>query len=219
MTTKKPTDAELARRVSILTAEHASLQAQRGSTQAETLVRQGLYLTVASAALVSLGLVAQAIGFSRDFFIVAMCALVAVLILGIVTLTRQTNADAEDMMYVLAMNRIRGAYAALDAEAAADFVVSTHDDPEGAFITYYPFASRRNTIFASALMFLTIVNGGIAGLLAGTISAVAGGPLVMSVIIGAAAAAVAIVLALLAVLLGYRTTEREHVPRYPSPPA
>ena len=219
MTTRKPTDAELARRVSILTAEHASLQAQRGSTQAETLVRQGLYLTVASAVLVSLGLVAQAIGFSRDFFIVAVCALVAVLILGIVTLTRQANADAEDMMYVLAMNRIRGAYAAIDPEAAAEFVVSAHDDPEGAFITYYPFASRRNTIFASALMFLTIVNGGIAGLLAGTISAVAGGPLVMSVIIGAAAAAVAIVLALLAVLLGYRSTEREHVPRYPSPPA
>jgi hypothetical protein len=123
------------------------------------------------------------------------------------------------MMYVLAMNRIRGAYAAVDADVAAEFVVSAHDDPEGAFVTYYPFASRRNTIFASALMFLTIVNGGIAGLLAGTISAVAGGPLVMSVIIGAVAATVAIVLALLAVLLGYRTTERVHVPRYPSPPA
>ena len=219
MSTRKPTEAELARRLSILTAEHASLQAQRGSTQAETLVRQGLYLTVASAVLVSLGLVAQAIGFSRDFFIVAVCALAAVLILGIVTLTRQANADAEDIMYVLAMNRIRGAYAAIDSGVVAEFVVSVHDDPEGAFVTYYPFGSRRNTIFASALMFLTIVNGGIAGLLAGTISAVAGGPLVMSVIIGAVAAAVAIVLALLAVFFGFRRTEREHVPRYPSPPA
>jgi len=217
--TRKPTDAELARRVSMLTAEHASLQAQRGSTQAETLVRQGLYLTVASAVLVSLGLVAQAIEFNRDFFIVAVCALAAVLILGVVTLVRQTNADAEDMMYVLALNRIRGAYAALDPAVADDFVVSTHDDPAGAFITYYPFASRRNTVFASALMFLTIVNGGIAGLLAGTISAIAGGSLTVSVIIGAIAAAVAIVLVMLAVLLGYRRTEREHVPRYPSPPA
>ncbi len=217
MSTGKPTEAELARRVSILTAEHASLQAQRGSTQAETLVRQGLYLTVASAVLVSLGLVAQAIGFSRDFFIVAVCALAAVLILGIVTLTRQANADAEDIMYVLAMNRIRGAYAAMDPDVAVEFVVSAHDDAEGAFVTYYPFGSRSNTIFASALMFLTIVNGGIAGLLAGTISAVAGGPLIMSVIIGAVAAAVAIVLVLFAVFLGFRRTEREHVPRYPSP--
>lgn len=217
VTTRKPTETELTRRVSILASEHASLQAQRGSTQAETLVRQGLYLTVASAVLVSLGLVAQAIGFSRDFFIVAVCALAAVLILGIVTLARQANADAEDIMYVLAMNRIRGAFAAIDPEAEAEFVVSAHDDPEGAFVTYYPFASRRNTILASALMFLTIVNGGIVGLLAGMISAVAGGALLVSVIVGAATAVVAIVLVLLAILLGFRRTQREHVPRYPSP--
>ncbi|CAN5366517.1 hypothetical protein BH10ACT7_BH10ACT7_30310 [soil metagenome] len=214
--TKKVTDAELARRVSILTAEHAGLQAQRGSTQAEILVRQGLYLTVASAVLVSLGLVAQAIGFSRDFFIVATCALAVLLILGIVTLTRQANADAEDIMYVLALNRIRGAYAAIEPEVAAEFILSTHDDPEGAFVTYYPFASRRNTVFASASMFLTIVNGGIAGLLAGTISALAGGGLIVSVIVGVVIAAIAIVLVLLAILLGFRRTQREHVPRYPS---
>lgn len=217
--TRKPTDAELARRVSILTAEHASLQAQRGSTQAEVLVRQGLYLTVASAVLVSLGLVAQAIGFSRDFFIVAVCALAVLVLLGIVTLTRQSNADAEDIVYVLAMNRIRGAYAALDPEVADEFIVSAHDDSEGAFRTYYPFADRRSILFASASMFLTIVNGGVAGLLAGTISAVAGGTLIMSVIIGVIAGTAAILLAGLAALVGYRLTKRVHVPRYPSPPA
>jgi hypothetical protein len=217
--TRKPTDAELARRVSMLTAEHASLQAQRASTQAEVLVRQGLYLTVASAVLVSLGLVAQAIGFSRDFFIVAVCALAGVVLLGIVTLTRQANADAEDIVYVLAMNRIRGAYAALDPAVADEFIVSAHDDSTGAWLTYYPFAARRNIVFASASMFLTIVNGGVTGLLAGTISAVAGGSLIMSVFIGVGAGVVAIVLAGLAALLGYRLTQRVHVPRYPSPPA
>ncbi len=216
--TRKLTDAELARRVSILTAEHASLQAQRGSTQAEVLVRQGLYLTVTSAVLVSLGLVAQAIGFSRDFFIVAVCALAGVVLLGIVTLTRQANADAEDMMYVLAMNRIRGAYAALDPGVAAEFIVSAHDDSEGAFVTYYPFAVRRNFVFAAASTFLTIVNGGVTGLLAGTISAVAGGSLFMSVIIGLGAGVAAILLTGLAALLGFRLTKRVHVPRYPSAP-
>ncbi len=202
----------------MLTAEHASLQAQRGSTQAEILVRQGLYLTAASAVLVSLGLVAQAIEFSHDFFVIAVCALGGVVLLGIVTLTRQANADAEDIVYVLAMNRIRGAYAALDPEVEAEFIVSAHDDSEGAWATYYPFAVRRNIVFASASMFLTIVNGGITGLLAGTISALVGGSFIVSVVIGVSAGLVAILLAGLAALLGYRLTQRVHVPRYPSSP-
>lgn len=214
----KPSDAEFQRRLAILTAEHASLQAQRGSTQAEVLVRQGLYLTVASAVLVSLGLVAQAIGFDRDFFIVAVSALAAVLLLGVVTLLRQLNADAEDIMLVLAMNRIRGAYAAIEPGVEAEFLVSTHDDSEGAFKTYYPFAARNSSLFAAASTFLTIVNGGIAGLLAGSVSALAGAGLVPSVVIGVTAGGAVILLAFVAILLGYRLTKRVHIPRYPSPP-
>lgn len=44
--------------------------------------------------LVSLGLVAQAIGFSRGFFVIAVCALAVVALLGFQTLMRQGNADA-----------------------------------------------------------------------------------------------------------------------------
>lgn len=218
MAESKPTEAQLARRVSMLTAEHASLQAQRNSTQAEVLVRQGLYLTLASAVLVSLGLVAQAIGFSRDFFVVAICALAVVVLLGFFTLVRQGNADAEDIMYVLAMNRIRGAYAALDPAVAHEFLASRHDDMRGAFLTYYFFGERRNTVVASAAVFLTIVNAGVLGLLGGAVTALAGGGLVLAVVVGAVAAAAGFVAVIYATWRGFRYTMDAVDTRYPSPP-
>ena len=212
----KPTDAELARRLSMLTTEHSNLQSQRNSTQAEVLVRQGLYLTLASAVLVSLGLVAQAIGFSRDFFIVAICTLAAVALLGAFTLVRQVNADAEDVMYVLAMNRIRGAYVAMDPTVAPELLASPHDDLTGAMGTYYFFGDRWNTVVASAAMFLTIVNAGIIGLLAGAITGLADGDVALSVTLGIVAALLSVLIVIVWVGAGYRHTQRAHVPRYPT---
>lgn len=218
MADRKPSDAELARRVSMLTAEHASLQAQRGSTQSEVLVRQGLYLTFASAVLVSLGLVAQAIGFQRDFFVIAICALGVVALLGFFTLMRQGNADAEDMALVLAMNRVRGAYVALDPALEPEFMASPNDDVPGAMRTYYPFQDRSNVVFASAAMFLTIVNSGIVGLIGGAVVAVSGGGLGLAVGIGLGATVLAILGFVSWLGLGYRHTQRSNQPRYPSPP-
>lgn len=201
----------------MLTAEHASLQAQRASTQSEVLVRQGLFLTLAGAVLVSLGLVAQAIGFSDGFFVIAVCALAVVALLGFQTMLRQGNADAEDIMYVLAMNRIRGAYAELDPEVAAAFMASTHDDHPGAYRTYYFFGERRTVVAASAAIFLTIVTSGVVGLLGGSIAALAGAGLGISVGIGCVAALLSLTGVLAWTMISFRTAQRIHTPRYPSP--
>lgn len=213
----KPTEGQLSRRVQILTAEHAALQTQRASTQSEVLVRQGLFLTFAGAVLVSLGLVAQAVGFSRDFFVIAVCALAVVALLGVQTLIRQGNADAEDMMYVLAMNRIRGAYADLEPEVAGAFLASTHDDHPGAFHTYYFFGERRNVVVASAAIFLTIVTSGIVGLLGGSIAGLAGAAVGVAVAAGVVAALLAFTGMLLWTARTFKAAQRIHVPRYPSP--
>lgn len=201
----------------MLTAEHASLQAQRASTQSEVLVRQGLFLSLAAAVLVSLGLVAQAIGFSDGFFVIAVCALAVVALLGFQTMLRQGNADAEDIMYVLAMNRIRGAYAELDPEVASAFLASTHDDHAGAYRTYYFFGERRTVVPASAAIFLTIVTSGVVGLLGGSIAALAGAGLGLSVAIGTMAALLSLLGVLTWTMVGFRTMQRDNTPRYPSP--
>jgi hypothetical protein len=201
----------------MLTAEHAGLQTQRASTQSEVLVRQGLFLTFAGAVLVSLGLVAQAIGFTEDFFVIAVCALAVVALLGFQTLLRQANADAEDIMYVLAMNRIRGTYVELDPGVAPAFLASTHDDHPGAYLTYYFFGDRRNVVFASAAIFLTIVTSGVVGLLAGSISALAGAGLGGAVAIGSAAAVLSLLGVLAWTMIGFKSVQRRNTPRYPSP--
>ena len=113
---------------------------------------------------------AQAIGFSHDFFVIAVCALGGVVLLGIVTLTRQANADAEDIVYVLAMNRIGAPTPRWIPVGPNHRPRTTIPEAHG---QYYPFEAGENIVFASASMFLTIVNGGITGLLAGTISALA----------------------------------------------
>lgn len=200
----------------MLTAEHASLQAQRASTQSEVLVRQGLFLTFTSAVLVSLGLVAQAIGFTRDFFVVAVCGLAVLALLGFQTLLRQSNADAEDIMYVIAMNRIRGAYTELDPDVGDAFLASTHDDHAGAYATYYFFGLRRNVVAASAAIFLTCVTAGIVGLLAGSIAALLGAGLGMAVAIGGGGVALAVLGVLIWTGTNFRSMQRLNTPRYPS---
>jgi hypothetical protein len=215
---RKPTDAELARRVSMLTAEHASLQAQRASTQSEILVRQGLFLTFAGVILVSLGLVAQAIGFTDAFFVIAVCTLAVVALLGFQTLLRQSNADAEDIMYVIAMNRIRGAYVELDEAVSPAFLTSSHDDHAGAYRTYYFFGMRRTVVPASAAIFLTIVTSGVVGLLGGSISALTGAGLGQSVAIGCGSAVASLLGVLIWTGVGFRRMQRINTPRYPSPP-
>jgi hypothetical protein len=217
VTERKQSADELARRVAMLTAEHSSLQSQRGVVQSEILTRQSLFLTVASAVLVSLGLVGTAIGFNREFLVISVCSLAVVWLLGILTLVRQLNADAEDYVFVIAMNRIRGAYFDLDPSLQEEFLTSHHDDPVGAGRTYNALGgSDLASIAGGAAMFLAIVDSGVLGLLVGAVIGLSGGPLWLSVAIGVVSGIVALVT--ISAIAGRRYIRglQVHKPRRPS---
>ena len=218
MAVAKRSEGELNRLVSMLTAEQSSLQSQRGVVQSEVLVRQGLFLTLVGTALVSLGLVAGAIGFTRGFFVVAICTLTVVAVLGVFTLARQVNADGEDYMFVLALNRIRGAYVELEPSISDHLLMSWHDDQAGAMRTYsFLGISSASSIIAMAAVFLGVVNAGIFGLLAGAVTGVASAPLWLSVLVGVVVGVLVVVLTAVWINHDVARALRIHKPRNPSP--
>jgi hypothetical protein len=155
-------------RAQLLATEHWSLLASRSTTQSEVLTRISIFLTLVSAGLVSLALVGQATGFSDAFGIFAVAVLAVVSLIGILTQMRVANVGFEDLMYVLAMNRLRAAYVELDPGLAPFLMASRHDDRAGSVHSYDFFGTRRDfsQVAGSSMMLIIAVNSAMIGLLA-----------------------------------------------------
>ncbi|WP_434317285.1 hypothetical protein [Leifsonia sp. P73] len=158
-----------------LATEHWSLLASRSTTQNEVLTRISILLTLMSAALVSIALVGQATAFAGIFPAFADALLGLVVVVGVLTQVRVTNVSMEDLMYVLAMNRLRAEYVRLAPEVARALSTSWHDDREGVSHTYYFLGRRdRSQVIGSSMMFTFVVNGALVGLFVGVLLATSG---------------------------------------------
>jgi hypothetical protein len=89
-------DVPEAVRVQILATEHWSLLASRNITYSAIFSRTSILLTVVSAAVVALALVAQATGFDDDFHEFALLVLPVALFIGVATYIRIIDARLED---------------------------------------------------------------------------------------------------------------------------
>jgi hypothetical protein len=76
----------------------------------EALNRATVFLTVLSASIVALALLADATGFGPQTTRLALVLLPVVLLLGIATYVRLVRINTEEYQLVLAMNRLRHAY-------------------------------------------------------------------------------------------------------------
>ncbi|WP_311258748.1 hypothetical protein [Microbacterium sp. WCS2018Hpa-9] len=171
----RESDAVLGRRAQLLATEHWGLLAARSTAQSEVLSRITIFLTLVSAGLVTIGLLGQASGF-RGWFGGASLAILAFLaLIGFMTQVRVMNVSEEDMMYVVAMNRVRGAYVDLDPVVADVFLASPYDDQLGMKRTYSFLRPRSVSILlGSSVMLLIVVNACVAGLLVAS-AIIAGG--------------------------------------------
>jgi hypothetical protein len=164
------TDAQKSLRAQMLATEHWSLLASRSTTQSEVLTRIAIFLTLVSAGLVTLGVLGNATQFRGWFGVAAIGVLLLLVLLGVVTQLRVFNVGVEDLAYVIAMNRLRGAYLDLDPGIERYFLMGTTDDGPGIAKTYYPFASRdRTQVLASSMMLMLIVNTALSGLFVGVL--------------------------------------------------
>src|SRR5262245_60331231 len=103
-------------RTQILATEHWSLLATRSMIWNEAFSRASMFLTVVSAAMVALALVAQATAFGQDFRVFALVVLPIVLLVGLGTYSRLTAINEQDLWLVIGMNRLRHAYTELAPE-------------------------------------------------------------------------------------------------------
>jgi hypothetical protein len=214
------TDAQKSLRAQMLATEHWSLLASRSTTQSEVLTRIAIFLTLVSAGLVTLGVLGNATEFRGWFGLAALGVLLLLMLLGIITQLRVFNTATEDLAYVLAMNRLRGAYLDLDPGIERYFLMGTTDDGPGIERTYYPFARRdRTQVFASSMMVMLVVNTALIGLFTGALIYALTSSAGWSLAVGAVIAAAAF---LFWMLWGYRSfvlVMRSHVPLRRAPGA
>src|SRR5215469_14392961 len=119
-------------RAQILATEHWSLLASRSMTWNEVFSRVSMFVTVLSAAVVALALMAQVTAFGPAFRLFALL----VLLVGLATLIRLAEDNTEECGLVIGMNRLRHAHLELAPELAPYFVTSQHDDEAGILRSY-----------------------------------------------------------------------------------
>ena len=186
----------------ILTTEHWSLLSARSLVYNEAFSRAGMFLAFLSMSFVALGLVGPAMTFSRDFLLLAAVILFFDLVIGLGTLGRIVNANAEDFRAIAGMNRIRHGYVEMAQAVAPYFVTSIHDDMRGILVTYGGAEIRRGV--AGLAIGLTTT----AGMVGTTVSLVAGvlaGVLTLALV---GSAPLAVLLAALAGLALFAATAR-----------
>jgi hypothetical protein len=120
----------------LLAAEHWSLIAARSLVWNEAQSRATVFLTLLSAAIVALALLADATGFGTGTTTAALVLLPVVFLLGIAAYVRLVQINVEEFQLVLAMNRLRHGYLDLEPGLARYLTASAHDDERGVFATY-----------------------------------------------------------------------------------
>lgn len=174
-------------RVQILATEHWSLLATRQLAWTEAFSRAGIFLTVLSAAVVALALVAQT-GDGRDFTLFAVVLLPVVLFLGVATFFRLGAINQEDIWLVAGMNRLRRGYLDIAPDLEPYFVTGSHDDRAGLLRTVGLDGTFRRPVplqvIVSTPVIVAVLNAVIAGVLSGIGARAAGLSTAATIVLG-----------------------------------
>jgi hypothetical protein len=145
-----------------LTTEHFTLQGARSQTMSESSARASVYVFSVSSSLVALGFIGQGSDFGDVFNAFALTVLPTVYLLGAVTFVRLVECGAEDLLYGMAINRIRNYYKQLAGEEADLFLLSGHDDAAGVFANMGLAPENRSPLFAFSTA-VAVINGVVGG--------------------------------------------------------
>jgi hypothetical protein len=182
--------ASPALRLQILTTEHWSLLSTRSLSWNESFSRASTFLSVLSGAVVALALVAQATAFGDGFVTFALLILPVVLFVGVASFGRLVAINREDVGWVVGMNMLRHADLEMAPELRDSFITGSNDDETGVMATYG--ATPGPGSFAHVLVttpgMLAVINGAVAGILAGTVALRLGSVMLGAVALGLAVA-------------------------------
>jgi hypothetical protein len=120
----------------ILGTEHWNLLATRSLIWNEAMSRATVFLTVLSASIIALALLADATGFGSQTTTLALVLLPVVFLLGLAAYARLVQINTEEFQLVLAMNRLRRAYLEIEPGLERYLTTGHHDDERGVIATY-----------------------------------------------------------------------------------
>src|SRR6188472_1013020 len=173
-------------RAQILATEHWSLLAARDVTYRAVFSRAAIFLTVVSATVVALALVARATEFGDGFTAFALLVLPVALFVGVATYIRLIEARIDDFWLLSGMNRIRHAYLEISPGLEQYFVTGHHDDEQGLYETYGPGTrSRSYRLIGETSTLVAVITAALAGAVVGLVANAAGTGSELSLFIGA----------------------------------
>ncbi|MDG4825103.1 hypothetical protein O7635_24920 [Asanoa sp. WMMD1127] len=195
-------------RTQILATEHWSLLATRNLAWSESFNRASWFVTVLSAAVVSLALVADSSEFGAGFRVFALLLISLLIMIGVATVVRLVSLNSEDVELVVGMNRLRRGYLDLAPELEQYFVTSPHEDFAGIMQTYGGARSRLPTaqFVTSIPLLLSVIVAALVGALAGLVADSLGAATALAVAIGVVAALAALATLTLIVVRQARRT-------------
>ncbi|MCI0582074.1 MAG: hypothetical protein L0227_04120 [Chloroflexi bacterium] len=189
----EPRDA--ARLLQILIAEHASLTAMRTQSQSEMASRATMFVAALSGGLVAISFIAQATRFGPESKAFDLTILTVLLFVGVATFVRTLDLNADDVRWVAALNRLRGAYIELEPASSRYLVTARADDAEGIQATINPGRSIHPIYgLAATPGLIAVIDGVIGGAIAGVISTVIAPSIDISAILAIGALGFAVVL-------------------------
>jgi hypothetical protein len=176
-------------RAQLLATEHWSLLATRSLIWNEIFTRASMFITVLSAAVVALALVAQATAFGPGFRVFALLVLPIVLLVGLATILRLDGDITDDLGLMMGMNRLRHAYLELAPELEPYLVSGHHDDPASLRQSYgLGYRAGLSRALSGTTTLVSAINVVIVGVLAALIAQTLGAPAAASGILGVVAA-------------------------------
>lgn len=167
--------------VPILATEHWGLLSSRSLAFTESFSRVTVFLTVLSASIVSLALVANTAGLGNEFTWAVGLLSPLVLFLGATTYARLIQLNLDDILTVIAMNRLRNAYVSISPEVIPFLTTGWHDDARGLSKSLFLVRARppkpASQFFITTPTVIAIINGFVAGAAVGLlVQSVAGAP-------------------------------------------
>jgi hypothetical protein len=203
-------------RAQLLATEHWSLLATRSMTWNEVFSRAAMFVTVLSASVVALALVAQATAFGPSFRLFALLVLPVVLLVGLATVLRLSDANAEDFGLVVGMNRLRHAYLELAPELEPYLVTGHTDDEAGIRRSYGPsFHLNLSRILSGTPNIVAALNVVVIGVFAALVAVSLGASETVTVAAGVIAALAAVVGFGAIAFWSITSGRRRYRPRFP----
>ncbi|MEO5703998.1 MAG: hypothetical protein ABIZ52_03095 [Candidatus Limnocylindrales bacterium] len=210
-----------ARRAQFLATEHWSLLATRSMSWNEAFTRTSMFLSTLSAATVALALAGPAMSFGGAFALFAVIVLSVTLFLGIATFVRLVQVNNEDLLWVVGMNKLRGAYARIAPGIEDDFITGWTVDPRGVSKTFGAIDVTKGSAlhaFVTTPAVVAVIASAIAGVLAGLVAFQLAARIEMTVVLGFAAFVISLGTMLFYGIREYERFIKRLEKEHPAPP-